>query len=366
MKVLHLHKLTGVSGSEGHLLALLPALRASGVDARFLGLDVAGTDAPRFYERLDEHGVPYCRVLCGRNASPRMARDVVRAVRAERPDLLHTHLVHADVYGSIAARLTHTPFVSTRHNDDRYLLGPFRYIDRAFAHGARRLIAISDAVRVFLEAAGHDPAKLTTIRYGLDELPAGRSQPMPEEAGVPPEAPLALAVGRLIAQKDHATLLRAFALVREQQPDARLVILGAGPLEAETRGLVSELRLGDAVLLPGRTEIRDWLARANVFVHTSRWEGFGIVLLEAMLASLPVVATRVSAVPEVVVDGETGLLTEPGDVQAVSAALGSLLADPERARALGKAGRRRAREEFSVAAMAERTLAVYGEALRSG
>ncbi len=84
------------------------------------------------------------------------------------------------------------------------------------------------------------------------------------------------------------------------------------------------------MLLPGRVEIRDWLERADVFVHSSRWEGFGIVLLEAMLARLPIVATRASAVPEVVADGETGLLVEPGDVDAFAAALGALLRDPER------------------------------------
>jgi glycosyltransferase involved in cell wall biosynthesis len=361
MKVLHVHKLTGISGSEGHLLALLPALQSAGVDVRFVGLDVASTEAPRFYERLGELGVPYRHVPCGRDVSPRMARDLIRAVRAEKPDLLHTHLVHADVYGSIAAGATRTPFVSTRHNDDRYLLGPFRYVDRAFAHRARRLIAISDAVRAFLQTAGHDPAKLTTIRYGLDELPDAPSKPTPEEAGIPADVPLALAVGRLIAQKDHATLLHAFARVREAQPDARLAILGGGPLEAETRALASSLGLADAVALPGRTEIRDWLERADVFVHTSRWEGFGIVLLEAMLARLPIVATRVSAVPEVVADGETGVLVDPGDVEGVARGVGGLLADPERAARLGTAGHDRARSEFSVERMVERTLAVYRE-----
>ena len=364
MKVLHLHKLTGVSGSEGHLLALLPALRERGVDARFLGLDVHGSDAARFYQALDRLGVPYRSVRCGPDVSPRMARDVVRAVRADRPDLVHTHLVHADVYGGAAARLLGIPAVSTRHNDDRYLLGPFRYVDRAFARPARRLIAISDAVRGFLERAGHDPAKLVTIRYGLDELPSTRSEPTPAAAGIPADAPLALAVGRLIEQKDHATLLRAFALVRSALPDARLAILGSGPLEAETRRRVAELRLEDAVTLPGRTDIRDWLERADVFVHTSRWEGFGIVLLEAMLAGLPVVATRVSAVPEVVADGETGLLVDPGDAAGLAAHLESLLADRERAAALGDAGRRRARAEFSVARMAGRTHEVYDEVLR--
>ena len=365
MKVVHLHKLTGVSGSEGHLLALLPALREAGVDARFLGLDVPGTDAPRFHEALDELGVPHASVPCGPDVSPRMARDVIRAVRAERPDLIHTHLVHGDVYGAVAAGRLRLPYVSTRHNDDRYLLGPFRYVDRAFARGAHRLIAISDAVRHFLEAAGHDPEKLVTIRYGLDELPADPSQPTPAEAGIPPDAPLALAVGRLIEQKDHATLLRAFAGVRERVPEARLAILGAGPLEAATRELACELGVEDALALPGRTAPRDWLERADVFVHTSCWEGFGIVLLEAMLASLPVVATSVSAVPEVVAQGETGVLAAAGDVAGVASGLEALLLDPARARELGEAGCRRAREEFSVAAMAERTLRVYEEALSS-
>ena len=360
MKVLHLHKLTGVSGSEGHLLALLPALRAAGIDARFLGLDVPGSDAPRFYVRLDAAGVPHRSVRCGADVSPRMARDVIRAVRSERPDLVHTHLVHADVYGAIAAWATRTPYLSTRHNDDRYLLGPFRYVDRAFARPARRLIAISDAVRRFLERAGHDPHKLVTIHYGLDEPAQAPSQPTPEEAGVPPDAPLALAVGRLIEQKDHATLLRAFAARRAEKCRTRGSRSSAAGRSKPPPGRSSaELGLGDAVSMPGRTEIRDWLARADVFVHTSRWEGFGIVLLEAMLASLPVVATRVSAVPEIVVDGETGALVEAGDVAGVARELGALLADHERARRLGAAGRERALSEFSVERMVERTLAVY-------
>lgn len=363
MKVLHLHKLTGVSGSEGHLLALLPALRERGVDARFLGLDVPQTDFGRFYEHLDRLGVPHGSVRCGLDASPRMARDVHRAIRAERPDLVHTHLVHADIYGGAAARLLGIPSVSTRHNDDRYLLGPFRYVDRAFARPARRLIAISDAVRGFLMRAGHDPAKLVTIHYGLDELPATPSDPTPAEAGMPPDAPLAVAVGRLIAQKDHATLLRAFALVHAQLPQARLAILGSGPLEAETRALTAELGLAKAVVMPGRTDIRDWLERADVFVHSSRWEGFGIVLLEAMLAGLPIVATRVSAVPEVVVDGETGLLVEAGDDAGLATRLESLLTDSKRAASLGEAGRQRALTEFSVGGMADRTLALYAEVL---
>ena len=356
MKVLHIHKITGVGGSERHLLTLLPALRERGIDAQFLGLDVPGTDAERFYRELD---VPAEHVRCGSDLSPRMAAEVVRAVRAAKPDLLHTHLVHADVYGALASAVTRTPFVSTRHNDDRYLLGPFRYVDRTLARGARRLVAISEAVRRFLIEAGHRPDRIETIHYGLDELPDAPSELTPTDAGVPEGAPLVLAVGRLVLQKDHATLLRGFARAREHSPDAVLAVLGIGPLEQETRALAAELGLDGAALFPGRLELRDWLARAQVFAHSSRWEGFGLVLLEAMLAGLPIAATRVSAVPEVVADGETGLLVEPGDAQGLGDALAALLVDPDRARALGEAGRLRARNEFSVATMTDRTAALY-------
>jgi glycosyltransferase involved in cell wall biosynthesis len=354
-------KVQGVGGAEQHLLALLPALRERGIDARFLSLD-AGMDADRFHRALDERGVPYVRIPCGADISPRLAASVVRAVRAEAPDLVHTHMVHADVYGSVAAHLLRTPFVSTRHNDDRYLLGPFRYVDRTFMHGVRRIIAISDAVRTFHAAAGLPAEKLVTIHYGLDEPPRPPSETAPADAGIPDDAPLVLAIGRLIEQKDHATLLRAFARVHESRPEARLAILGWGPLEASTRSLAEGLGIAAAVTVAGRVEPRDWLERADVFAHTSRWEGFGIVLLEAMLAGLPIVATRVSAIPEIVVDRETGLLVPAGDDEAVAAGLVELIDAPARRAAFGEAGRRRALDEFSVARMTDSTIEVYGDA----
>lgn len=362
MKVLHATKVRGIGGAEQHLLALLPALRERGIDARFLSLD-AGDDAERFHAALDDRDIPWRGVRSGLDVSPRLAIDVARAVRAEAPDLLHTHMVHADVYGSIAAHALRVPFVSTRHNDDRYLLGPFRYVDRAFMHGIRQVIAISDAVCAFHVRAGLPAEKLVTIHYGLDHVPAQPSEVTPEDVGIAPEAPLVLAIGRLIEQKDHATLLHAFAGVQQERADAQLAILGWGRLEEQTKQLVHTLGLEESVHVLGRVEPRDWLTRADIFAHTSLWEGFGIVLLEAMLAGLPIVATRVSAVPEIVVDGETGLLADPGDAAAVASHLLALLDDAERRTALGTAGRERARSEFSVDRMADRTVGVYRSAL---
>ena len=268
-------------------------------------------------------------------------------------------MVHADVYGSVAAHLLRRPFVSTRHNDDRYLLGPFRHVDRAFMHGVARIVTISDAVRDFHIRAGLPAEKLVTIHYGLDAVPPEQSETTPADVGIPPDAPLVLAVARLIEQKDQATLLHAFARVLATAPDARLAVLGWGRLEGQLRALVSQLGLDGSAYLLGRVDPRAWLERADVFAHSPRWEGFGIVLLEAMLAGLPVVATRVSAIPEIVIDGETGLLVPPGDVAAFAAALASLLGDEERRTRFGRAGRERARSEFSVARMADRTIALY-------
>jgi glycosyltransferase involved in cell wall biosynthesis len=361
VKVLHLVKVEGVGGAEQHLLTLLPELRRRGIDARVLSLD-AGGDAQRFYAALNEQAVPWSRVHCGLDVSPRLAASVTRAVRRERPRLLHTHMVHGDVYGSVAAKALRLPFVSSRHNDDRYLLGPFRHVDRLLMRGVSRLIPISDSVASFLVRAGLPASRMTTIHYGLDHLPATPSELTPADAGIREDQTLVLAIGRLIEQKDHATLLRGFARVHAEHPETQLAILGWGPLESETRALARELGIDAALTLPGRMEPRDWLLRADVFAHSSAWEGFGLVLLEAMLAGLPVVATAVSAVPEIVT-AETGILVPPGDEQAFGHALGELVSDARLRRRLGAAGRARARAEFSVDRMAARTLGVYERAV---
>ena len=117
---------------------------------------------------------------------------------------------------------------------------------------------------------------------------------------------------------------------------------------------------------PGRVgDVAWWLRRASVVVHPARWEGFGLALLEAMLCARPVVASAVSSVPEIVADGETGLLVPSDDPVALADAVASLLDDRTRAAAMGEAGRARAVMEFSVALMADRTVAAYEEALSS-
>lgn len=332
------------------------------MEVAFLGLDVPGSDADRFYDALRGE-VRVLRLPCPRDVDPRLALQTARAARRLGPDLVHTHLVHGDVYGAIAAQASGAALVSSKHNDDPFRTGLFRHLDRLLAVRADRLIAISHALGRFeVERCGLPARKLRVVHYGMDTTPrAWAGGPSP---AVPQGARLLLALGRLTGQKGHDVLVRALPGVLDAHPDAVVAIVGDGPLKARLRALADELGVGGAVLLPGRTgDVVGWLERAELLVHPSRWEGFGLVLLEAMLAGLPVVASRVSAIPELVAHGETGLLVEPDSPESLAAALIALLADWSRREGMSRAARVRARAEFSVDLMVKRTREVYREAL---
>jgi glycosyltransferase involved in cell wall biosynthesis len=355
VRVVHVHRIRGISGSERHVLTLLPALAERGIESLFLGLDDPASNPEPFYRELDVERV---RLRCPRDLDPALAWRMRRELQRLRPDVVHTHLVHADVYGALGAgRL---PLVSTKHNDDRFRLGPFRYVERALARRSSRVIAITEALRRFcVDRVGLPAAKVEVVHYGLDALPAPWGEDA--EAPVPAGARVLLCVGRLAQQKGIDVAVRALAKIREHEPAAVLVVLGEGPERARLEALA-----GEGVLLPGRVgDVASWYRRAEVLVHPSRWEGFGLALLEAMLAGKPVVATRVSSAPEIVTDGETGLLVPPDDPPALAEAVVGLLADPARAAAMGQAGFVRARSEFSVAQMAGRTRAVYAAVSRA-
>lgn len=349
MKVLHIHRIGGIGGSERHLLTLLPALAERGVDVHFLGLDDTSRAPDPFYEALS---VPFVRVPAPRDIDPRLALRVRRETR--NADLVHTHLVHADVYGALGAR----QLVSTKHNDDPFRAGAFRFVERALARRSARVIAITEALARFqVERVGLSADKLEVIHYGLDELPPAWGSNPP--ADVQSDTRVLLAVCRLEPQKGLDVAVRALPKIRARHPKAELVVLGEGPQRAELEQLASELQV--PVHLLGRVpDVAAWLSRADLLVHPARWEGFGLALLEAMLAAKPIVATNVSSIPEIVADGETGLLVAPDDPSALAAAVISLLDDPG---SYGEQGRRRAELEFSVARMTERTVAVYEAAL---
>lgn len=352
MKVVHVHRIRGIGGSERHLLTLLPALAERGVDVSFVGLDdPAGASEP-FYAELR---VPYERLASPRDLDPALAFRLARTLLSLRPHVVHTHLVHADVYGVLAPG---TRIVSTKHNPDPFRAGAFRYAERALTARASRVIAISEALRRFcVEQVGLPAAKVAVVPYGLDDLPRAWAENPPFDLG----EPLLLAVCRLEEQKGLDTALRALVGV----PDATLLVLGEGPQRPALQRLASSLGIRDRVLLPGRVgDVASLYRQADLLVHPARWEGFGLAMLEAMLAGKAVVAARAGSAPELVEDGRTGVLVPVDDAEGMTVAVNELLADPARAAELGRAGLERAWRQFSVARMAERTIAVYESVLR--
>ena len=346
MRVVHVHRIRGIGGSERHLLTLLPALAELGVEPVLVGLDDPAWNPADFYGALT---VPAIRIPSPRDVDPLLLARLVRSLRA---DVVHTHLVHADVYGGVAAKLRGELLVSTKHNDDPFRLGPFRHVERGLGRLAGRIVTITESLRRFtVEQVGIPAAKVETIHYGLDALPQPWGENPPDD--VPADARVLLAVSRLTEQKGIDVAVRALPSLPD---DTVLVVLGEGPERPALEQLARELGVERRVFLPGRVpDVAAWLRRATLLVHPARWEGFGLGVLEAMLAGLPVVASDVSSLPELVVDGETGLLVRADDPAALAVGVARALDSPR----LGEAGRSRAQSEFSVGRMATRTAELY-------
>jgi glycosyltransferase involved in cell wall biosynthesis len=356
--VLHVGKVSGISGSEAHLLTLLPDLRERGWDVRFAHLHEDEPGAAEFARRLTAAGVPVEGIRLRRAVDPVAFTRLLRVVRRVKPQILHTHLVHADFYGLVAGALARVQLrVSTKHGFNSFReRRAFALADRGVARLAHEQIAISRGLARYLaETEGFDEKAFSVIHYGI----AAGPDPPAYQGGS-----RLLCVGRLVPVKGHETLLRAFAAVLREQPDLRLDIAGDGPLRAELESLAADLGLGDSVRFLGRVDgIGAQMEQAVAVVVPSLGEGFGMVALESAERGRPVVASAVGGLPEIVDDGRTGVLVPRGDVTALAAAIVDLVRDPSRAAALGRAARERALAEFSLARCADRTDALYREAL---
>ncbi|MGZ4461983.1 MAG: glycosyltransferase family 4 protein [Gaiellaceae bacterium] len=356
--VLHVQKVSGISGSETHLLSLLPELRARGWDVRFLMLHEREPGAREFGAALARRGVPVSALRLRADADPVAFVRLLGRLLRERPLLVHAHLVHADVYALVAGALARVPVrVSTKHGFNAFRDSRvFGRLDRAVGRLAKTQIAISRGLARYLsESEGFDESSFRVVHYGIDRGP---------EPGPAGRAPRILCVGRLVPIKGHEVLLRAFAQLRRELPEAELALAGEGSLEPSLRALASDLGVADGVTFLGRVSpVQPALESALLVAVPSLGEGFGMVALEAQERARAVVASSVGGLPEIVEDGVTGILVPPGDSEALAAALATLIRDAELARRMGAAGRMRALSLFGQEQCAERTDEIYREAL---
>ncbi len=363
LKAMHVIKAKGIAGAERHILSLLQEMRARGIDARLILLEPPDHSADAMADEVTRRGIPLQRVEIARHVAPGMFGTLRAIFLQEQPDIVHTHLQHADLYGIVAARLSGVKIVvSTRHNDDpaRRRL-PVRLLNASLARWATAVITISEALRHFaLEVEWIPPRKLHTILYGLPlpvpKIDRGEARrALRRELGVPDSTLLIGMASRLIEQKGITYALQAYTQIEAEFPQARVVIAGDGPLRAELQA-----QAGPGVHFVGwRTDVLHFLAGLDVFLAPSLWEGFGLVLLEAMGQQLPIIGSTASAIPEVIVHGETGLLVPPADPTAIADALRVLLNDKPLRMHLGLVGADRLETHFSATQMVDKTLALY-------
>jgi alpha-maltose-1-phosphate synthase len=318
--------------------------------------------------------------LTGANQALRtMSVDLAMTAGAGDADLVHSHTWYANLAGHLAALLYGVPHVMTVHSLEP--LRPWKaeqlgggyalssWCERVAIESAAAVIAVSDGMRADVLAAYPAVAaeRIHVIRNGIDtaEYAPDPGTSVLDRHGVDPARPAVIFVGRITRQKGVPVLLRATASL---VPDAQLVLLAGQPdtreLAAEVTRLVTSLQATRSgviwipEMLPKR-EVIQLLSHATAFACPSLYEPLGIVNLEAMACGTAVVGSRVGGIPEVVADGETGLLVPPDDPAALAAALNSLLLDPARATALGAAGRKRAAAEFGWDAIAAQTVELY-------
>ncbi len=353
LRIVHVITPSRLSGAERYMMTLAERLTACGHACIVFCKHRAGAVIAECERRaLAVRPVP----LYGKldiSAPFRLAR----RLRAERADIVHTHLSTASLWGAVAAHRAGLPVVATVQG--RNTATCYRLADR--------LIANSEAVREHMVAQGIPTERISTV-YNAVDLSGFRRRLGPAEAkqrlGIDPARLVIGTAAHLSPKKGHDDLLVAAAQVVKVVPDADFVLLGDGNQRGELERLADRLQLTSRVTFLGfRHDVADVMSAYDVFALASWWEPFGLVFVEAMALGLPVVTTRAGGAPEVVADGETGMLVRPRDPTALAAALIRLATEPTLRARMGEAGPARA-ARFDIARLAGDVEAVYQRAIR--
>lgn len=353
MKIVHVVIGGDVAGGQIVALQLARAARTVGHEVSF----VSPSPGP-FVDRLASEGFPVRIAPIGGVFDVRALAALVRTFRGS--DVVHTHGHFAvNALARVGGRLAGTRVLSHMHIQNAFRSGRGRGVQIAIDNGTARLcfaiVAVSDATRNDIVRQGYPADRVIVVPNGVDveAAPALRLG----------DGPTILEVARLAEVKGQRTLIAALARL-----DATAVLVGrdlerGGAYEDELRDEAMRFGVADRTIFAGyRADVPSLLSGCDVFCLPSSAEGMPLVILEAMAQGKPVVATAVGGTPELVVDGETGLLVPPGDVDALADALAQLLGDPGQRRRMGDAGRVRAEREFSLAASTRRVLSLYAAA----
>lgn len=353
IRVLHVDTERGWRGGERQALWLAREMEQRGHTSI-----VAARRGEPMGARADDAGLTVIGCSPAMELDPVAAWRLRRQMLARRIDVVHAHTAHAVAVGAMATVGTRVPLVVSRRVDFplRANAGTRWKYGRAAA-----IVAVSNAVAKVLVAGGVARDRIVVVPDGVDLR--RRVEPASGETlaacGLTPNRPLVVQVAQLVGHKDPINFVRAMAYANRVGPKLQALLVGDGPLRAAVAAEIARLGLGDVIRMTGyRADADSLLAASDVACLSSREEGMGSVLLDAMAFGRPIVATRAGGIPEIVVDGETGLLADPTNPDALGATVVRMLTDRALAGRLADAGRRRV-SEFSVERMTDRMLDIY-------
>lgn len=358
MKVLHVETGRNLYGGALQVLYLIKGLKGRGV-ANVL---VCTEGSPVGQAALDAQKA-YPIGMAG-DLDLRFIWRLRRIIRLEGPDVVHLHGRRgADTLGGVAARLAGVKAVLSRRVDNPEHPAIARLKYRLYD----RVIAISRGIKEVLVKEGVPPEKIECVHSAVDAgLYGGRCDMewFQKEFNLPTGARTVGVAAQLIERKGHRYLLSAIPDILKGVPQVKFLFFGKGPLEAELKKLCHNLGIEGSVFFAGfREDLDRVLPCLDALVHPAEMEGLGVSLLQAAASGVPIVATEVGGIPEVLRDGINGYLIPPGNPEAVSEAVVRLLSDLEGARRMGAEGKRMAQEEYSIDAMVEGNLKVYKKVL---
>lgn len=359
LRVLHVDTERGWRGGERQALWLARELQRRG----HVSIIAARPGEPLWRRAADAHlETIACEPLS--ELDPLAAWRLRRAIDRHAIGVVHAHTAHTAGLAALATIGSRVPMIAARRVD-------FRLRDNAATRWKYRraaaIVAVSGAVADVLAACGVPRAKIHVVHDGVD---LHRTVERATDAtlvslGADPTAPLVVQIAQLVGHKDPLNFVRAMAHVRDAVPRVQAIMAGEGPLRADVVGQVRSLGLDGVVHVAGfRGDADSILARAEVACLSSREEGLGSVLLDALALGIPIAATRAGGIPDVVIDGDSGLLAAPSDPVALANAIVRILGDEALAGRLAANGRARA-ESFSVERMVDATIAVYERVLDS-
>jgi glycosyltransferase involved in cell wall biosynthesis len=365
MKILLLSTSMGMGGADQVVLSAAGELRLRGHEVVIVSLTPLG---PMGTQARSE-GIPTESLEMRRGIpDPRGLARLVRLVRRWRPDVVHSHMVHANLMARALRLFVRVPaVVSTVHNiheGGALLMAGYRWTNGLVDH---MTIVSETAAQRFISEGIIPKELLRVIPNGVDldqgmVLPPGVREAARESLGIQGRFGW-LAVGRFETAKDYPTMIRAFAEVHQQEPGAVLLLAGRGSLQEETEALARQLAVAHSVRFLGvRKDVSQLMRVADGYVMSSAWEGMPMVLLEAGTAGLPIVATAVGGNREIVTDGESGYLVPPRNPAALALAMLRLMGLSEMQRtSMGERGRQHIRSHYGLSRMVERWEDLYRE-----